>query len=129
VILHDVFSVNEAATRPLRLKDCKTESVAEKTSSSTKTQQGSTSGDRPPARKATDAFTANPATTATPTIKGKENSYAKPGVGKCYRCGEPKHKSNKCPRRQVNMADYEDEDEVNVDIEPEEFDFSEEYGE
>ncbi|KAI4320289.1 hypothetical protein MLD38_033785 [Melastoma candidum] len=48
--------------------------------------------------------------------KGKENEvvnkqynpYAKPTGDKCYRCGEPGHKSNICPkRRQVNMADYE----------------------
>jgi len=37
--------------------------------------------------------------------KEQGESYAKPDVGKCYRCGEPEHKSNQCPkRRQVNMA-------------------------
>jgi len=37
--------------------------------------------------------------TAAPTVKGKENLYAKPGVGKCYRCGELGYKSNDCPKR------------------------------
>ena len=57
----------------------------------------------------------------TPTInltvaKGKENSYINPQIGKCYMCGEPGHKSNEClKRRQVNMADYEGEDDVQIE--------------
>jgi len=63
----------------------------------------------------------------TPTTKGKKNSYAKPGVGKCYKCGEPGHRANECSkRRTVNMADYEDEDEVLIETEPEGSDFVEE---
>ena len=27
------------------------------------------------------------------------NPYAKPTLGKCFRCNEPGHKSNKCPKR------------------------------
>jgi len=55
---------------------------------------------------------------AAPTTKGKENTYAKPRVGKCYRCGEPGHMSIECPkRRPVDMADYEDEDEVLIKTE------------
>ena len=71
---------------------------------------------------------------STPTInpavaKGKENPYTKPGISKCYKCGEPEHKSNEYPkRRQVNMADYEEEDEVQIEIEPEDSDFAEEHG-
>ena len=57
---------------------------------------------------------------------GKENPYAKPEIGKCYRCGEPGHKSNEyLQRRPVNMTDYEDEDEVLIETEPEDFDFIE----
>jgi len=67
-------------------------------------------------------------TTTTSTTKGKENPYTKIGVGKCYRCGEPEHKSKECPRRrQVNMADYEDEEKI--ETEAEDSDFAEEYGE
>jgi len=48
--------------------------------------------------------------TTSPIAKDKENSYAKPVVGDCYRCGEPKHKYYELPKRkQVNMADYEEE--------------------
>ena len=81
-------------------------------------QQSSTSVDRPPAHKATNGPTTNLVTAVAPTTKGKENPYTKPGVGKCYKCGESGYKSNECPRRrEVNTADYEDEDEVKIEIE------------
>ena len=61
--------------------------------------------------------------------KSKDNPYTKFGVGKCYRCDEPGHKSNECPkRRQVNMTDYEEGDDVLVEIEPEDSDFVEKHG-
>jgi len=66
---------------------------------------------------------------AAPTTKEKENLYAKPGVGKCYGCGEPKHRSNECPKgRLVNKEDYEDEDKILIETEPEDSDFIEEDG-
>ena len=64
---------------------------------------------------------------SAPTTKGKKNSYAKPGVGKCYKCVKPRHKSNEClKRRPVNMVDYEDEDEVLIETEQEDSNFVEE---
>ena len=46
-----------------------------------------------------------------------------------YRYGEPGHRSNEClNRKQVNMTDYEREDEMEIETEPEDFDFAEEYG-
>jgi len=61
---------------------------------------------------------------ATLTTKDKEKAYAKPWVGKYYRCGKPRHRSNECPkRRSVNMAGYKDEDEVQIETELEDSDF------
>ena len=66
--------------------------------------------------------------TTNPAIaKGKENPYIKPGIGKCYRCSQLVHKSDKCTnRRQVNMADYEEEDDVQIETKSEDSDFVEE---
>jgi len=51
-------------------------------------------------------------------VKSKENPYAKPGVGKCYKCEEPWRRSNECiKRKQVNMTDYEDGRKEEVVIE------------
>ena len=127
----DMFSVNEAQNKVMRIERLQSRALpfkgaAEKTSGSKKIQQGFTSSERPLARKAIDAPPANPAMTAAPTTKSKENPYAKLGVGKCYRCDEPGHKSNKCPKmRPVNIADYEDEDEVQIETEPKDSDFAE----
>jgi len=69
---------------------------------------------------------------STPTInsavaKGKENLYTKPEIGKCYRCGEPDHRSNECPKkRQVKMADYEGEN-VQIETDPEDSNFVKEH--
>jgi len=44
---------------------------------------------------------------------------------KCYRCGEFEHKSNEFPKiRQVNTADYKDKDEVQMETELEDSDFT-----
>ena len=47
----------------------------------------------------TKAPAAAAVTTAAPVAKGKENPYAKSGVGKCRKCGELVHKFNECPKR------------------------------
>ena len=119
------MSVDEAHNKAMKIERLQSKVVyfkntTERTSSNTIIQQGSTSDERPLARKATEDPLANQATTTAPNAKGKENPYTKPEVGKYYRCGEPGHKSNECPkRRQVNMADYEREDEVEIRTEPE----------
>jgi len=61
--------------------------------------------------------------------KSRENSYAKPDVGKCHMCGESGHKFNECPKRkQVNMVNYRDNEGVVVIEEASDSDFAEEYG-
>ncbi|KAG6763353.1 hypothetical protein POTOM_030767 [Populus tomentosa] len=39
-----------------------------------------------------------------------KNPYAHPGSDKCYRCGQPRHCSNQCPKRStVNLIELEEE--------------------
>ncbi|XP_020259159.1 uncharacterized protein LOC109835598 [Asparagus officinalis] len=67
-------------------------------------------GSRTNFNRATTEKGKGPATTAAkkPT---PANPYAKPDPIKCYRCGQPGHRSNQCPKRgTVNMVDHEDED-------------------
>jgi len=131
VTLQDLYSIDEAQNKTMKVvrlqnKALPFKNTSKRTSGGTQTQWGSISNERTPAHKAIDVLPANPATTAVHATKCKNNSYAKPGVGKCYWCGEPGHRSNKCPkRRPVNMADYEDEDEDEV----QDSDFVEEEGE
>ena len=135
VILHDMFFVDDAHNKGMKIERLQSraspfKNVEKKTSNNIRTQQSFTLGDRPLGQKVTGTATANPVTTAAPTTMGKENSYAKPSVGKCYKYGEPRNKSNEFPRRrQVNMTDYEDEDEVKIGTELEKSDFTEEHGE
>nr|GLL31143.1 uncharacterized protein LOC109163967 [Ipomoea trifida] len=40
------------------------------------------------------------------------NPYAKPMTGKCFKCGEPGHRSNECrARRSINLIEENEEDE------------------
>ena len=58
--------------------------------------------------------------------KRKDNSYTKLKVVKCYRCEEPGHTSNDCPKRRfVNVADYEEKADVLIETEPEDSNFVE----
>jgi len=67
-------------------------------------------------------------TTNLAVAKGKENLYTKPRIDKYYRCGESEHKSIECLKREANMADCEEEDEVQIETEPKDSDFVEEHG-
>jgi hypothetical protein len=50
------------------------------------------------------------------TIPASNNPYAKPRPKKCFRCNQPGHRSNQCPKRQtINLietrGDTEDEED------------------
>jgi hypothetical protein len=45
-------------------------------------------------------------TTGIVPPKAPRNPYARPNSDKCYRCGQPGHQSNQCPRRStVNLIE------------------------
>nr|GMD93444.1 Zinc finger, CCHC-type [Ipomoea batatas] len=58
------------------------------------------------------------------------NPYARPKTGKCFKCGEPGHRSNECrARKYVNMVEEQDEFDEEGDINEGEVEVAEEVGE
>jgi len=103
VILHDVFSIDEAHNKALKIERLQSRAPPfrrpvpiEESASGTRVQLSSTTVDRPPARQSTNAPVSAPATTIAAAAKSKENSYAKAETGKYYRSEELGHKSNEC---------------------------------
>ena len=56
--------------------------------------------------------------TAQPIANG--NPYARPTGNKCYRCGEPRHRSSTCPKRAVVNLVVAEEGKVDVEQKGEE---------
>jgi len=125
VILHDVFSVDEAHIKALKVESLQSKAPPfrrstpfEKCTSGAGVQPSSITVSRSPARQSTNTPTSALATITTANVKSKENLFAKSGVGKFYTCGRPGHKSNEYPKRnQVNLVDYEDDWEEEIEIE------------
>ena len=86
-----MFSVDEAHNKVLKIERLQSRAFRLSTPikesvSGAEVQPSFTMVDRPPARQSTNAPSSTPATTTTTVAKSKNNPYAKPGVGKCYRC-------------------------------------------
>ena len=49
-----------------------------------------------------------------------KNSYAKPKLGKCFKCNQPRNQSSDCPLRKisVHMIDINEEKEGEVYCDP-----------
>jgi len=113
VILHEVFSVDEAHNKALKIERLQSRTLLSKPL-------------MPIEETTTEASTAAPVTTADLIAKDKENPHAKSDVDMCYRCG---HKSNECPKRkQVNMVDCEEEEEEELEIDHDDSNIAEEHG-
>ena len=135
VILHDVFSVDGAHNKAMKIERLHNKSPPLRRLMSTeepldgeRIQSSFTTVYQPPTQQMVKAPILTP--TTNPTVaEGKENLYNKSEIGKRYRCGEPEHKFNECPkRRQVNMADYGAEDEEVIVEGASDSDFVEEHG-
>ena len=112
VILHDVFSIDEAHNKAMKIDRLHSRAppfrrpmLLEEPLWGEGIQPSSMTVDQPPTQQTVKAPMSTP-TTNPAVAKGKENSYTKPGISKCYTCDDLGHNSNECPKRkQVNMAD------------------------
>jgi len=103
VILHDVFSVDEAHNKAMKFERLQNRGSLFKSIAENLQQYKSSAGPH----RASNLLPVKRLTPLRPTRqqkpppqqKDKENPYAKPGVAEYYRCSEPGHKSNECPKR------------------------------
>ena len=138
VILHDVFFIDEAHNKALKIERLQSRApsfrrpmLIEESANGTGVQPSSAMVDRQPTHQLNNAPALAPATTTIAAAKSKKNPYAKFGVGKRYSCGKLGHEFNECPKsKQVNIADYEDDEEEGFEIEElNDSDFAEEHRE
>jgi len=91
VILHNVFSIDEAHNKALNIERLQNRTslfrrsrLIEKSTSGAGVQPSTTMVDQPPIRQSTNAYTSAPEITIVAAAKSKEISYTKLGVDKYY---------------------------------------------
>ena len=107
VAFNDVFAVDEAHNKAMKIGRIQSRALLfrrqlliEEPAEGDEVQPSSTMADQPLVQLTTKTSTL----TTTPAVtKKKDNSYSKPVIGKCYRCGEPKHKSNECLKKDKSI--------------------------
>ena len=125
VIFQGMFSIDEVHNKALKIDML--QSIAppfrhsmriEKPASCARVEPSSMIVERPPVCQSANTFASAPSITTIANTKSKANPYANPRVGKCYILGKLGQRSNECPKRkQVNLADYENDKEEEVVIE------------
>ncbi|KAG5223130.1 Zinc finger, CCHC-type [Salix suchowensis] len=73
-----------------------------------------------------------PPMTNTRTVppEAPRNPYSRPSLDKCYRCGQPGHRSNQCPKRGVvNLVEPGEGSDSETEVEGNEVDGPYDYGE
>jgi len=135
VTLQDLYYVDEVQNKAMKVERLQNKVLpfknkAERISDRIRTQQNFTSNEWSLARKAIDATPANSTTKTAHTTKGKENLYAKYELVSVTSMANPDTgPMSDRKKRPVNMADYEDEDEVLIETGLEDSDFVKKEGE
>ncbi|GFZ08580.1 hypothetical protein Acr_20g0003880 [Actinidia rufa] len=110
VSLHTLYSLNEAVTLAKKV-----ESQQNRTNTRSQfSNKGKQPVPSPQSQPVTNSGSQTKAATTGSTTRqgGNPNPYAKASGDKCYRCGEPGHRSNTCPKRAtVNLVEPIPEEE------------------
>nr|GME07556.1 Zinc finger, CCHC-type [Ipomoea batatas] len=141
--LTPIWSVDEAYNMAIRAEDFLTQSNQKKTYSTPKPVTTQSPHDVTSVQTATPSSQPDLASDTgssknqrqkqgndVPARNSMSNPYARPMTGKCFKCGEPGHRSNECrARKAVNLVDGRTEEGGDEEYIEEDFEVAEENGE